>query len=153
MDIASRRTALHRLYDQSGGLLYIGISHQPDVRFAQHSTDKPWWSDVARRDVQWHADRATAAQAEAEAVRRENPEHNRTYSPRRRYSAHDSVAGDGVRELSLTLARAQFTTLIEDARERDLVTALTVRGRRRICLVTPEFYERAMKALGEQPAS
>ncbi|MFC9604608.1 hypothetical protein ACFTTN_14255 [Streptomyces niveus] len=60
---------------------------------------------------------------------------------------------DGVQELPLTHARAQLTTLIEDARERDLVTALTVRGRRRICLVTPEFYERALKALGEQPAS
>ncbi|WP_381792859.1 hypothetical protein [Streptomyces niveus] len=60
---------------------------------------------------------------------------------------------DGVQELPLTHARAQLTTLIEDARERDLVTSLTVRGRRRICLVTPEFYERALKALGEKPAS
>ncbi|WP_199570590.1 hypothetical protein [Streptomyces murinus] len=60
---------------------------------------------------------------------------------------------DGVQDLPLTHARAQLTTLIEDARERDLVTALTVRGRRRICLVTPEFYERAVKALDEQSAS
>ncbi|QKW06997.1 hypothetical protein HUT18_11880 [Streptomyces sp. NA04227] len=56
---------------------------------------------------------------------------------------------DGVQNLPLTHARAQLTTLIEDARERNVVTALTVRGRRRICLVTPEFYERAKKALGE----
>ncbi|WP_433856729.1 type II toxin-antitoxin system prevent-host-death family antitoxin [Streptomyces kronopolitis] len=59
------------------------------------------------------------------------------------------LAPDGVQDLPLTDARAQLTTLIEDARERDLVTALTVRGRRRICLVTPEFYERAKQALGE----
>ncbi|MFZ4266532.1 hypothetical protein [Streptomyces arboris] len=59
-------------------------------------------------------------------------------------------AEDGVQELPLTHARAQLTTLIEDARERDLVTALTVRGRRKICLVTPEFYEAAIKALGRQ---
>jgi len=59
-------------------------------------------------------------------------------------------AEDGVQELPLTHARAQLTTLIEDARERDIVTALTVRGRRRICLVTPEFYEAALQALGRQ---
>ncbi|WP_284576670.1 hypothetical protein [Streptomyces sp. 2P-4] len=59
-------------------------------------------------------------------------------------------AEDGVQELPLTHARAQLTTLIEDARERDLVTALTVRGRRKICLVTPEFYEAAVRALGRQ---
>ncbi|MFJ7592476.1 hypothetical protein ACIQZO_34925 [Streptomyces sp. NPDC097617] len=61
------------------------------------------------------------------------------------------LAQDGVQELPLTHARAQLTTLIEDARERDIFTALTVRGRRRICLVTPEFYERALVALGETP--
>lgn len=55
-----------------------------------------------------------------------------------------------MQELPLTHARAQLTTLTEDARERDTVTALTVRGRRRICLVTPEFYDAAVKALGQQ---
>ncbi|MFB8347988.1 hypothetical protein [Streptomyces niveus] len=59
------------------------------------------------------------------------------------------LAKDGVQELPLTHARAQLTTLIEDARERDTFTALTVRGRRKICLVTPEWYERALAALGE----
>ncbi|MGW6414839.1 hypothetical protein [Streptomyces sp. NPDC055055] len=57
------------------------------------------------------------------------------------------LAADGVQELPLTYARAQLTQLIEDARENDLVTALTVRGRRRICLVTPEFYEEAINLM------
>ncbi|MEU6929020.1 type II toxin-antitoxin system prevent-host-death family antitoxin [Streptomyces sp. NPDC046374] len=60
-------------------------------------------------------------------------------------------AADGVQELPLTHARAQLTTLIEDARERGTVTALTVRGRRKICLVTPEWYEEAVKALAAKP--
>ncbi|MFF5505864.1 hypothetical protein [Streptomyces roseolus] len=61
-----------------------------------------------------------------------------------------ALAEDGVQELPLTYARAQLTQLIEDARENDVVTALTVRGRRRICLVTPEFYEEAMRLMGKQ---
>ncbi|WP_405893820.1 hypothetical protein OG272_16150 [Streptomyces sp. NBC_00104] len=56
---------------------------------------------------------------------------------------------DGVQELPLTHARAQLSQLIEDARERDTITALTERGRRRICLVTPEFVERARQLMAE----
>ena len=59
------------------------------------------------------------------------------------------LAADGIQELPLTYARAQLTTLIEDARERDTFTAITVRGRRRICLVTPEFLDKALAALGQ----
>ncbi|MFC8463367.1 hypothetical protein [Streptomyces sp. NPDC057250] len=147
---ADRRTALYRLYDAADVLLYIGISHQPDVRFAQHASDKPWWTDVARRDVEWHDDRPSAEAAEAEAIRAEDPEHNGTFSPRRRYSAHDLIAADGIQELSLTLARPRFTRLIEDARERDRITALTVRGRRRACIVTPEFVEEALRLMGKR---
>lgn len=57
------------------------------------------------------------------------------------------IAADGVQEVPLTKARPLLTRLIEDARERNLVSALTVRGRRRIVLVTPEWYEEARKAL------
>ncbi|GAB2331793.1 hypothetical protein AB0N20_27335 [Streptomyces griseoincarnatus] len=62
-----------------------------------------------------------------------------------------TLAPDGVQEVRLTDARALLSRLIEDAREKGRVTALTVRGRRRICLVTPEFYEEAVKALGKRP--
>lgn len=54
---------------------------------------------------------------------------------------------DGVQEVPLTRARAVLTTLIEQAREEGVVSALTVRGRRRVVLVTPEFYDRARAAL------
>lgn len=60
------------------------------------------------------------------------------------------LAADGIQDLPLTHARAQLTTLIEDARERGRITALTVRGRRRICLVTPEFVEEALRLMGQR---
>lgn len=70
------------------------------------------------------------------------------------------LAADGIQDLPLTEARPQLSKLIEDARERDTITALTVRGRRRICLVTPEFVEQARAAIaaghgqpGAQPSA
>lgn len=55
------------------------------------------------------------------------------------------IADDGVQEVPLTIARPLLTRLIEQAREDDLVSALTVRGRRRAYLVTPDFYDRALE--------
>lgn len=57
------------------------------------------------------------------------------------------IAADGVQECALTHSRPLLTRLIADARERDLVTALTVRGERKIVLVTPEWYEEALRAM------
>ena len=62
------------------------------------------------------------------------------------------IAGDGVQEVPLTIARPLLTRLIEQVREDGLVSALTVRGRRRAYLVTPDFYDRAKAALDDQPS-
>lgn len=67
------RTALYRLYDVNNGLLYVGISANPDVRWGQHSQTKPWWSEVADRKVEWHQMRADAAEAERVAIKAERP--------------------------------------------------------------------------------
>lgn len=53
------------------------------------------------------------------------------------------IADDGIQEVPLTRARALLTRLIEQVREDGLVSALTVRGRRRAYLVTPAAYQRA----------
>ncbi|MFJ4637531.1 type II toxin-antitoxin system prevent-host-death family antitoxin [Streptomyces hygroscopicus] len=53
------------------------------------------------------------------------------------------IAEDGVQEVPLTKARALLTRVIEQAREDDLVSTFTVRGRRRAYLVAPKIYERA----------
>ncbi|MGH3492615.1 MAG: hypothetical protein ACRDQ1_05170 [Sciscionella sp.] len=63
------------------------------------------------------------------------------------------LADDGVQEVRLTDARSALTQLIEQLREQGLISALTVRGKRRAVLVTPEFYKQALTALAaaEQP--
>lgn len=53
------------------------------------------------------------------------------------------IAEDGVQEVPLTKARALLTRVIEQAREEGIVSAFTVRGRRRAYLVTPDFHFRA----------
>jgi len=53
------------------------------------------------------------------------------------------IAPDGIQEVPLTRARALLTRLIEQVREDGLVSALTVRGRRKAYLVTPDSFETA----------
>lgn len=71
------------------------------------------------------------------------------------------IAEDGIQDVPLTRARALLTRLIEQVREDGLVSALTVRGRRRAYLVTPGAFEAAQSdrrvvqafhlAAGERP--
>lgn len=139
------RTALYRLYDEAGTLLYIGISHQPEVRFEQHAKLKNWWPQVTRREVQWFDDRPTAAAAEAAAIRSEDPEHNGTYSPRRNWhTARDEVAADGVREVSVSLARPKLSGLVRGVGQGGEPVVLLEHGRRAAVIVSVDFYERAL---------
>lgn len=59
------------------------------------------------------------------------------------------IATDGVAEVGMTHARANLTALVRDVAYGGRVGALTERGARQVILVTPEFYERAVAALGE----
>lgn len=68
--------ALYRLYDATGAVLYIGITHSPAKRFAEHAVERPWWSQVARKTVAWCDGKAEAAIAEALAIRDEKPVYN-----------------------------------------------------------------------------
>jgi hypothetical protein len=77
----SGRTALYRLFDETGRLLYVGVSHKPDVRWGQHSEEKEWWPQVDTRSVAWHETRASAERAELEAIRQEKPLHNVVGTP------------------------------------------------------------------------
>lgn len=72
----SERTALYRLFDEAGDLLYVGITNDPEVRWSYHARQKEWWPKVHRRAVEWKATRAEAETAEAEAIGRENPRWN-----------------------------------------------------------------------------
>ncbi|MFI7294014.1 GIY-YIG nuclease family protein [Streptomyces sp. NPDC050121] len=72
----NERTALYRLFDRRGGLLYVGITNDPAFRWKQHRGDKGWWPKVADKQVTWYATRALALQAEALAIHTEGPAFN-----------------------------------------------------------------------------
>lgn len=74
--VADRRTALYRLFDAAGKLLYIGIAVNPPSRWAGHAADKLWWGEVARITIHWYDTWGAAEAAEATAIRQENPLHN-----------------------------------------------------------------------------
>lgn len=71
-------TAVYRLYDRAGVLLYVGMSIKPHERVRQHSA-REWYPDIdhARTTVEWRSDQASAHEAEKTAIRNEVPLHNR----------------------------------------------------------------------------
>lgn len=70
------RTALYRLYDNNGELLYVGITNKPNHRFGQHRRTKPWWPRVARKELKWFSTTEDASKAEKKAITEEEPRYN-----------------------------------------------------------------------------
>lgn len=75
---APNPTTVYRLYDAARVLLYVGIGGNPGRRFQQHRGNKTWWGDVASATLEHHPTREAALNAEADAIRDENPRHNIT---------------------------------------------------------------------------
>lgn len=73
------KTALYRLYDANGRLLYVGITDNPKIRFEDHRTYKHWWHMVDDETVEWFDTRRDAALTEAQAILEEKPAYNRFY--------------------------------------------------------------------------
>lgn len=116
MAVSQGRTALYRVFDVSGMLLYVGISQNPDVRFGQHSQTKPWWRDVDVRKVEWHDTRAAAEAAERDAIKAEKPRWNQRHSDVQ--PDHIAVWLDKLDKVTAEHqeARAYLHNLIADAR-------------------------------------
>ena len=72
----SRCTALYRLFDLEGRLLYVGIAFDPEARWLAHAAEKAWWSEVAETRVQWLQSRTDALIAEVVAIKAERPLYN-----------------------------------------------------------------------------
>lgn len=85
-------TALYRMYDDAGRLLYVGISKHLPARIAAHDAEKPWWSGVASITVEHIDDPIEAIRAEIDAIRSERPVHNVVHSPTAR---RGRVSGPG----------------------------------------------------------
>lgn len=143
---ASQPTALYRLFDQYGALLYVGISTQPETRWSQHASDKPWWSLVQHRKVEWHPDRATAETAEREAVRAEMPLYNTAGAERSLVSAHFPI-GD---TLTQAQARSRIADLLDATQFGGKDVAITRRGKVAGIVMSPEGYDAAVEALARR---
>lgn len=70
------RTALYRLYDTKGQLLYVGITSCPKTRWQTHAREKPWWPKVSRKTIEWFETRKSATRVERIEIQEEQPKYN-----------------------------------------------------------------------------
>jgi hypothetical protein len=73
---------LYRFYDADDTLLYVGLTINPGRRMEKHRAMQPWWSEVARIEMEQHPDHATLRAAEREAIETESPLYNNRMSLR-----------------------------------------------------------------------
>jgi predicted GIY-YIG superfamily endonuclease len=108
-----KRTALYRIYDADGALLYVGVTGNPKRRFAEHASDKSWWALAARRDIEWYESRASAEMAERAAIRAHDPYHNRDHVLNSQANRFQDL---GIEMLchKLGLSRSDLVTLLLD---------------------------------------
>lgn len=132
-DIENQPTAVYRLYARDGRLLYVGMTNNPDVRFAYHSLTKRWWHLIDEKRIEWHPDRATARRFEAEAIKTEDPAHNAMHSAA---GAHDTPLRD---------ARSKLSGIVDEVRVQHEARWITYFGERMVAIVEPAFYEEAVR--------
>ncbi|WP_367134488.1 MULTISPECIES: hypothetical protein [Streptomyces] len=140
-----KRTALYRLFGANGQLLYIGIAYDPESRWAQHSSDKPWWPLVARRDVEWHPDRRLAEDAERAAIWAEAPLYNAAGSQGSLLATHFPTGG----LIGHAEARLRISDLLNGTQFRGEHAEITRHGKAAGYLVPPDWYVTAAAAVNE----
>ena len=69
-------TALYRIWDAAGALLYIGITGNPVERWRKHAQKKSWWRRVDLITCELFPMEYLALDAERAAIRAERPEFN-----------------------------------------------------------------------------
>ena len=73
------RTAVYRIRDAAGELLYIGMTNSVPIRWNQHMLYQPWWNELRSLTVEFLDTREEAEAAEKAAILGELPKYNRTY--------------------------------------------------------------------------
>lgn len=79
----SKPHVLYAFFGADGGWLYVGmtVEGRHETRWAEHSREKPWWSEVADKQVIDHLpDGYLAETAEALAIRKYKPKYNKTHN-------------------------------------------------------------------------
>jgi excinuclease UvrABC nuclease subunit len=72
---------LYRHFDESGSLLYIGISIDALVRQGGHESRSGWWRDIRRIEIEVYANKTEAARAEVELIKKLRPRWNTQHAP------------------------------------------------------------------------
>src|SRR3990167_2748522 len=74
-------TSVYRYFDESGILIYVGITSQRVTRNRQHNADKVWWQWVASQKIDHFLDTASAHAREVELIKRYRPPFNKQHNP------------------------------------------------------------------------
>jgi hypothetical protein len=141
-EIVTRQTAVYRLYDAGGQLLYVGIAYDPDARWLQHASTSPWWPLVTQTKVEWKGSREDAEDAECRAIQAEAPRYNSAGSSTPMNVSVDFPVPD---EVSAARARSRLADVLHGVSTSGKVTYITHQGRRRAAFVplhVAEQYER-----------
>lgn len=119
-----KAAACYRLYGHGDELLYVGSTLRPENRFRQHSTDKAWWPEVARRDIAWFGSELEAREAEAVAIKQERPRYNvvtpGVYKPYVPEPGRPDAAGENN---ELRAAHEAHLAFIRETADRDILLA------------------------------
>lgn len=75
-------TALYRHFDDSGNLLYVGISNSAVRRLGQHMYGSQWASLISKVEIEHLSSRQEALAAEKAAIRAEMPAWNKMHNDR-----------------------------------------------------------------------
>ncbi|OPC84191.1 hypothetical protein B4N89_27605 [Embleya scabrispora] len=76
MAVHKGRTAVYRFFDAGDALIYVGIATNPRRRWADHTSQSPWWGQVVTREVEWFDTRDEAESAEALTIAHDRPRWN-----------------------------------------------------------------------------
>jgi predicted GIY-YIG superfamily endonuclease len=76
MGNSTPKTTLYRYFDDTGQLLYVGITGDNTKRQSQHRRNSFWFGEIASASFQHFENREAALDAETLAIQAEKPLHN-----------------------------------------------------------------------------
>jgi predicted GIY-YIG superfamily endonuclease len=74
--------SVYKMYDETGKLLYVGMSEDVRRRLREHRKEKPWIENVVAVEVTPYLDKNTALEAEAKAIQEDGPLFNTAHRQR-----------------------------------------------------------------------
>jgi predicted GIY-YIG superfamily endonuclease len=104
-NLQHRRHALYRIFDRTDALLYVGITADLGKRLATHQRNKSWWHEVNNITIEHFSNRSRALEAEAHAIRTENPLYNSQHNT---FVQADAVETKAIGEWALSVLQDLF---------------------------------------------